>query len=120
MPTSDLKPPTLLLCRSTGSVLTNDKFNIIGADFNYHAVSAMDIAVSRGILKGRPFREVGFLWHKCFDSNIPGCLVTIRLVGTLSSNLTLIKDQFCYLMCTFLVSSQELIFVLRLPIIWVL
>ena len=60
-----------------------DKFNIINADFNYHAVSAMDIAVSLGILKGRPFGGVGFLWRKCFDSNIQvlsndpadGCLV---------------------------------------------
>ena len=32
-----------------------DKFNIINTDFNYHAVSAMDIAVFRGILNGRPF-----------------------------------------------------------------
>ena len=47
-----------------------DKFNIINTDFNYHAVSAIDNAVSCGILKGRPFGGVGFLWHKCFDSNI--------------------------------------------------
>ena len=29
----------------------------------------MDKAVSRGILTGRPFGGVGFLWHKYFDSN---------------------------------------------------
>ena len=54
-----------------------DKFNIINADFNYHAVSAMDIAVSRGILKGRSFWGIGFLWYKYFDSNIQvlRCLV---------------------------------------------
>ena len=28
-----------------------DKFNIINTDFNYHAMSAMDIAVSRVITK---------------------------------------------------------------------
>ena len=32
-----------------------DKFNIINTNFNYHAVCAMDIAVSRGILKNCPF-----------------------------------------------------------------
>ena len=49
-----------------------DKFNIINrpTDFNDHAVSAMDIAVSRCILKDHPFGGVGILWHKCFDSNI--------------------------------------------------
>ena len=34
-----------------------DKFNISNTDFNYHAVSAMDNAVSFGLLKGRPFGE---------------------------------------------------------------
>ena len=66
-----------------------DKFNIINANFNYHAVSAMDNAVSCGILKGRPFGEYAFYGTNVLIV-ISRCLVMIRLVGALLSNLTLI------------------------------
>ena len=96
-----------------------DKFNIINTDFNYHAVSAMDNAVSCGILKGRPFGGVGFLWHKCFDRNIQ-VLSNDPAGRCLVIKLNINLRSICYLICIFLVSSQALNIVLRLPIIWVL
>jgi hypothetical protein len=40
------------------------KLGLINKDFAYLAVSAMDDAVSRGILCGRPFGGTGILWRK--------------------------------------------------------
>ena len=37
-----------------------NKFNLICNDFNFKAVSGMNTAAAKGIIKGRPFGGVGF------------------------------------------------------------
>ena len=44
------------------------KFTSINEDFNFHAISSMDKALSLGLLRGRPFGGVGFLYHKSLQS----------------------------------------------------
>ena len=46
------------------------KFDLIHKDFNFHAVSGMTASLSRGLLKGRPFGGVGFLWHNSISQYI--------------------------------------------------
>ena len=59
---------TLLPFRNIGSALTNAVD--VHDDYNCHVVSAMDDVLSKGVLKGRSFGSVGFLWHKCVSRNI--------------------------------------------------
>ena len=67
-----------------------DKFNHVHSDYNFFAISSMCIAASEGILKGRPFGGVAFLWHKslnrCFKfvQSYPNgrCLVSLSNVIT--------------------------------------
>jgi len=40
------------------------KMSLINCDFEYSSVSDMNSAYTRGILAGRPFGDVAFLWHK--------------------------------------------------------
>ena len=47
-----------------------DRFSSIHDDYNFHAVSDMDDVMAKGILRGRSFGDVCFLWHKCFNRNI--------------------------------------------------
>ena len=63
-----------------------NKLGLIDLDFNFHAVSGMTSAVSHGIIRGRPFGGVGFLWRKsvnCFvqfiDADPSGRCIVIKL-----------------------------------------
>ena len=47
-----------------------NKFSLINSDFSFYAASGMNDAVSQGLLVGRPFRAVGFLWRRSLDSCI--------------------------------------------------
>ena len=52
-----------------------DKFNLVRSDYNFHAISSMCSAACVGILKGRPFGGVAFLWHK----SVNGCIKLILM-----------------------------------------
>ena len=47
-----------------------DKLALAHPDFNHAAVSGMDKAMSRGLLVGRPFGGIGFLWHNSLTKHI--------------------------------------------------
>jgi len=44
-----------------------NKLSCVNSEFSFHACSGMSTAVSRGVVSGRPFGGVGFLWNKSFD-----------------------------------------------------
>lgn len=46
------------------------RFSSIHSEFNYYGVSGMNSAMSKGILRGRPFGGVCILWHKSLSSQI--------------------------------------------------
>ena len=46
------------------------KFNKIHDDFTFYGCSAMDSVYSKGILRGRPFGGVGFLYRKLLPIKI--------------------------------------------------
>src|SRR2546425_4147850 len=46
------------------------KFSLINKDFNFFASSGMDKSLSTGLLGGRPFGGVGFLFHNSLSSSI--------------------------------------------------
>ena len=39
-------------------------------NYNVFGVSGMNSSLSSGLLRGRPFGGVAFLWHKCLASHI--------------------------------------------------
>ena len=43
---------------------------VINHNFNFHAVSGMTEAIANGIIRGRPFRGVAFLWHNLLNKYI--------------------------------------------------
>src|SRR5437867_1503206 len=65
-----------------------DKLSLINCDFNSFAASGMVHAAASGLLRGRPFGGVGFLFHK----SLKGC---IQLIGNdCSSRCMAIKCTF--------------------------
>ena len=52
-----------------------DTFNLVHTDYNYQAASGMNSAVSKSLLRSRPFSGVAFLWHKSLNGFIQyiGC-----------------------------------------------
>jgi len=51
-----------------------DKLSVINCDFHSAAVSGMKNSVSSGLLTGRPFGGVGFLWHR----SLSGCIEVVN------------------------------------------
>ena len=49
------------------------KFNGINENFMFYGMSAMDMAASRGILRGRPFGGIGVLIRKSYSNSISLC-----------------------------------------------
>lgn len=47
-----------------------NKLALVHSDFNFSAVSGMNNAVSAGVLSGRPFGGVGFLWNKRLNNQM--------------------------------------------------
>jgi exonuclease III len=45
-----------------------DKLALVHSDFNFSAVSGMNKGLCDGILAGRPFGGVGFLWHRSLNN----------------------------------------------------
>ena len=47
-----------------------DKLSLINTNFNFHANSGMKEAVAKGIIRGRPYGGVAFLWHNSLNKYI--------------------------------------------------
>ena len=50
-----------------------NKFSFVHTDYDFHAVSGMSSALTKGIIRGRPLGGVGFLWHNSINVQFIGC-----------------------------------------------
>ena len=63
-----------------------DKLNLINNNFNFYANSGMKEAVAKGIIRGRPYGGVAFLWHislnkyiQVLHGDVSGRCLTIKV-----------------------------------------